>query len=113
MDGNVAVALGNVRNQVSAAEWQARTDLAACYRLVNHYGMDEMVANHISCGVPGEHGTFLLNPYGYLYDQMTASCFVKVDESGATCSTRPGWAPTRRGLSSTARCTWRGRTWIA
>ena len=71
-----------VREQVSAAEWQARVDLAACYRLVNHYGWDEMVANHISVCVPGEEGTFLLNPYGLLYDQMTASCFVKVNAAG-------------------------------
>ena len=71
-----------VREQVSAAEWQARVDLAACYRLVHHYGMDEMIANHISVRVPGEPGRFLLNPYGLLYDQMTASCFVKVDEEG-------------------------------
>jgi ribulose-5-phosphate 4-epimerase/fuculose-1-phosphate aldolase len=71
-----------VREQVSAAEWQARVDLAACYRLVNHYGWDEMVANHISVAVPGEDGTFLLNPYGLLYDQMTASCFVKVNKAG-------------------------------
>ena len=42
-----------VRAQVSAAEWQVRVDLAACYRLVNHYGMDEMIANHISVRVPG------------------------------------------------------------
>jgi ribulose-5-phosphate 4-epimerase/fuculose-1-phosphate aldolase len=98
MDGSVAVALGNVRNQVSAAEWQARTDLAACYRLVNHYGMDEMVANHISCGVPGEHGTFLLNPYGYLYDQMTASCFVKVDETGAVLFDPTGLGANKAGF---------------
>ena len=71
-----------VREQVSAAEWQVRVDLAACYRLVNHYGMDEMIANHISVRVPGEEGTFLLNPYGLLYDQMTASCFVKVNDAG-------------------------------
>ena len=72
----------SVRDQVSPEEWQARVDLAACYRLVNHYGMDEMVANHISVRVPGEPGRFRLNPYGLLYDQMTASCFVKVDEEG-------------------------------
>lgn len=71
-----------VRDQVTEAEWQVRVDLAACYRLVHHYGMDEMVANHISVRVPGEAGTFLLNPYGLLYDQMTASCFVKVNEHG-------------------------------
>ena len=78
----VTATLANVRDQVSPEEWQARVDLAACYRLVNHYGWDEMIANHISVRVPGEEGTFLLNPYGYLYDQITASCFVKVDETG-------------------------------
>ena len=71
-----------VRDQVSPAEWQVRVDLAACYRLIQHYGMDEMIANHISVRVPGEDGAFLLNPYGYLYDQMNASCFIKVDEEG-------------------------------
>ena len=98
MDGSAAQALGNVRNQVSTEEWEARTDLAACYRLVNHYGMDEMVANHISCRVPGEHGTFLLNPYGYLYDQMTASCFVKVDESGAVLFDPTGLGANKAGF---------------
>lgn len=72
----------SVREQVSPGEWQKRVDLAACYRLVNLYGMDEMIANHISTQVPDEPGTFLLNPYGYLYDQMHASCFVKVDFEG-------------------------------
>ena len=72
----------SVRDQVSADEWQVRTDLAACYRLIAHYGMDEMIANHISVRVPHEDGAFLLNPYGMLYDQMNASCFIKVDEEG-------------------------------
>jgi ribulose-5-phosphate 4-epimerase/fuculose-1-phosphate aldolase len=72
----------SVREQVSAEEWQKRVDLAACYRLVHLYGMDEMIANHISTQVPGEPGTFLLNPYGYLYDQMHASCFIRVDYDG-------------------------------
>jgi ribulose-5-phosphate 4-epimerase/fuculose-1-phosphate aldolase len=72
----------SVRNQVSAEEWQKRVDLAACYRLVHHYGMDEMIANHISTQVPGEEGAFLLNPYGLLYEQMHASCFIKVDLDG-------------------------------
>jgi ribulose-5-phosphate 4-epimerase/fuculose-1-phosphate aldolase len=72
----------SVRDQVSAEEWQKRVDLAACYRLVHLYGMDEMVANHISTRVPGEDDAFLLNPYGLLYEQMHASCFIKVDLDG-------------------------------
>lgn len=72
----------SVRDQVSAEEWQKRVDLAACYRLVHLYGMDEMIANHISTQVPGEDNAFLLNPYGLLYEQMHASCFIKVDLEG-------------------------------
>ena len=73
---------GSVRSQVSKEEWQKRVDLAAAYRLVAHFGMDEMVANHISTRVPGEDNAFLINPYGMLYDQMHASCFPKIDLDG-------------------------------
>jgi ribulose-5-phosphate 4-epimerase/fuculose-1-phosphate aldolase len=86
MEGGMAVtALKNarsVRDQVSQEEWQKRVDLAACYRLVHLYGMDEMIANHISTRVPGEDDAFLINPYGLLYEQMHASCFIKVDLDG-------------------------------
>jgi ribulose-5-phosphate 4-epimerase/fuculose-1-phosphate aldolase len=74
--------LKTVRDQVSPEEWQKRVDLAACYRLMDLYGMTEMSANHITTSVPGETGAFLLNPHGMLYDQMTASCFIKVDLGG-------------------------------
>ena len=73
---------GSVRDQVSAAEWQTRVDLAACYRLVAEFGMTEMVANHISARVPGTDNEFLLNPYGMLYEEMTASSMIKVDIDG-------------------------------
>jgi ribulose-5-phosphate 4-epimerase/fuculose-1-phosphate aldolase len=72
----------SVREQVSRAEWEKRVDLAACYRLVDLYGMSEMSANHISTRVPGEDNAFLINPHGLLYDQMHASCFVKLDLAG-------------------------------
>jgi ribulose-5-phosphate 4-epimerase/fuculose-1-phosphate aldolase len=72
----------SVREQVSAEEWQKRVDLAACYRLMDLYGMTEMTANHITTRVPGEDGAFLINPYGMLYDQMYASCFIKIDIDG-------------------------------
>ena len=71
-----------VRDQVSPEEWQKRVDLAACYRLIDLYGMSELSANHITTQVPGEPGTFLLNPHGLLYEQMTASCFIKVNLAG-------------------------------
>jgi ribulose-5-phosphate 4-epimerase/fuculose-1-phosphate aldolase len=71
-----------VKDQVTHEEWQKRVDLAACYRLLDLYGMTEMSANHISTRVPGEENAFLINPYGLLYDQMHASCFVKLDLDG-------------------------------
>src|SRR5260370_30546991 len=72
----------SVREQVSAEEWQPRVDLAACYRLTAMYGMTEMIANHISCRVPGTHDHFLINPYGMLYEEIDASCLIKVDLDG-------------------------------
>jgi ribulose-5-phosphate 4-epimerase/fuculose-1-phosphate aldolase len=72
----------SVRDQVGEQEWRKRIDLAAAYRLVHLYGMDEMIANHISTRVPGDDQTFLINPYGMLYEQMHASCFVKIDLEG-------------------------------
>jgi ribulose-5-phosphate 4-epimerase/fuculose-1-phosphate aldolase len=71
-----------VRDQVSEAEWARRIDLAACYRLLDLYGMSEMSANHVSTRVPGEEGAFLINPHGLLYEQMHASCFIKLDLAG-------------------------------
>ncbi len=65
-----------VREQVSKAEWEKRVDLAACYRLIDLYGMSELSANHVSTRVPGEDDTFLHN------DQMHASCFIKLDLDG-------------------------------
>jgi ribulose-5-phosphate 4-epimerase/fuculose-1-phosphate aldolase len=61
---------------------QKRIDLAAAYRLVHLYGMDEMIANHISARVPGKEHVFYINPYGMLYEQMHASCFVELDLDG-------------------------------
>jgi ribulose-5-phosphate 4-epimerase/fuculose-1-phosphate aldolase len=74
--------IGSMRGQCSAEEWAARVDLAACYRLVDLYGMSDMMANHISSHVPGEHGAFLINPYGMMYEEITASSLIKVDVAG-------------------------------
>jgi ribulose-5-phosphate 4-epimerase/fuculose-1-phosphate aldolase len=74
------------RNEVSAAEWQARVDLAAAYRMVAMFGWDDLVFTHISARVPGangEHaGEFLINPYGHMFEEITASSLVKVDAAG-------------------------------
>src|SRR5262245_55787597 len=71
-----------VEGAMRDAEWQVRVDLAACYRLVAHYEMDDMFATHISVRVPGPEEHFLLNPYGVLFEQITASELVKVDLDG-------------------------------
>src|SRR5712692_2140365 len=72
----------SMRSRVSPEEWQTRVDLAACYRLVHHYGMDDLVYNHISARVPREEGHFLINAYGMTYDEITASSLVKIDLEG-------------------------------
>lgn len=72
----------SLRETVSEAEWQARVDLAASYRLVAREGWDEMLSTHISARVPDEPGKFLINPYGVLFGQITASSLVKVDYEG-------------------------------
>ena len=71
-----------VRELVSPQEWQARVDLAACYRLIALEGLTEMIANHISVRVPGSHNEFLINPYGLLYEEMTASSMIRIDLEG-------------------------------
>lgn len=69
----------SVRDQVSAEEWALRVDLAACYRLVALHGWSDLVFTHISARVPGPEHHFLINPYGMMFDEITASSLVKVD----------------------------------
>src|ERR1044072_1011905 len=72
----------NVREQVSAEEWQVRVDLAAAYRLVAGYGWGDLGVSHISARVPRPEHHFLINPYGMMFDEITASSLVKVDLNG-------------------------------
>jgi len=72
----------SVKGQVSEEEWQVRVNLAACYRLIANYGWDDMIFTHISARVPGPDEHFLINAYGLLFEEMTASSLVKVDLSG-------------------------------
>ena len=74
--------IASMRDRVSRDEWNTRVDLAACYRLVHHFAMDDLVYNHISARVPGEEGHFLINAYGMTYDEITASSLVKIDFDG-------------------------------
>ncbi|HYM30359.1 MAG TPA: class II aldolase/adducin family protein [Candidatus Cybelea sp.] len=71
-----------VRDLVSAEEWQVRVDLAAAYRLVAHYGWDDLIFTHLSARVPGPEHHFLINPYGMMFEEITASSLVKIDLEG-------------------------------
>ena len=79
---NSSVDAVSVRDQVSEEEWQVRVDLAACYRLIAMYGWDDLVFTHISARVPGPEEHFLINAYGLLFEEMTASSLIKVDLQG-------------------------------
>jgi ribulose-5-phosphate 4-epimerase/fuculose-1-phosphate aldolase len=72
--------IASLKEVVSAEEWQLRVDLAACYRLVALYGWSDLVFTHISARVPGPEHHFLINPYGLMFDEITASSLVKVDQ---------------------------------
>jgi ribulose-5-phosphate 4-epimerase/fuculose-1-phosphate aldolase len=74
-DGSVA-GVASLKGKVSAEEWQARVDLAALYRLVALYGWDDLIYTHISARIPGPEHHFLINPYGMLFEEITASSLV-------------------------------------
>ena len=82
-------ALANVRDSVSPAEWQLRCDLAAAYRLVKLFGWDDLVFTHISARIPGPEHHFLINPYGFLFEEITATSLVKVDLDGKPVGETP------------------------
>ncbi len=79
---SAAIQTSTIREQVSEQEWQARVDLAAAYRLVALYGWDDLIFTHISARVPGADHHFLLNPYGMMFDEVSASSLVKIDLDG-------------------------------
>ncbi len=67
---------------VDPQEWEIRCDLAAAYRLIAHFGMDDLIFTHLSARLPGDEHRFLLNPYGLMFDEITASSLVVVDPDG-------------------------------
>jgi len=71
--------MASVRDRVSDEEWAIREDLAACYRQVARHGWDDLIFTHISARVPGPEKHFLINPFGMLFDEITASSLVKID----------------------------------
>ena len=72
----------SLKDQVSPEEWQLRVDLAACYRLVAAYGWSDLIFTHISARIPGPEHQFLINPYGLLFEEITASSLIKIDQAG-------------------------------
>jgi len=79
----------SVREQVSREEWDVRVDLAALYRLVAHYNWTDLIFTHISARVPGSDDHFLINPYGMMFHEITASSLLKVDHEGNILSPSP------------------------
>ena len=71
-----------LRNDMTDAEWQARVDLAALYRIVHHFGWTDTINTHFSARVPGEPDAFLINRYGEMFDEITASSLIKMDMAG-------------------------------
>ncbi|MET0519673.1 MAG: class II aldolase/adducin family protein [Burkholderiaceae bacterium] len=72
----------SLKGQVPDDEWQLRVDLAACYRLVARYGWSDLIFTHISAKLPGPEHQFLINPYGLMFDEITASSLIKIDAQG-------------------------------
>jgi ribulose-5-phosphate 4-epimerase/fuculose-1-phosphate aldolase len=82
-------ALDDVRSRVSDEEWKMRVDLACAYRLVAHYGWDDLIFTHLSARVPGPEHHFLINPYNLMFDEITASSLVKIDVHGQAVMDTP------------------------
>lgn len=82
MNAPEKLAIPSLQDRVSPEEWQTRVDLAACYRLVADFGWSDLIFTHITARVPGTEDQFLINPYGMMFDEITASSLVKIDLDG-------------------------------
>jgi ribulose-5-phosphate 4-epimerase/fuculose-1-phosphate aldolase len=87
---SVSEASQSLRERVSVEEWTVRADLAACYRLIHHYGMTDSVYTHISARIPNANDQFLMNGFGLMFDEVTASNLVKIDLGGNVISDETG-----------------------
>jgi ribulose-5-phosphate 4-epimerase/fuculose-1-phosphate aldolase len=79
---NQLIDIPSLKGKVSDEEWQVRCDLAACYRLVAMYGWTDLIFTHLTARLPGREHLFLINPYGLMFDEITASSLVKIDLDG-------------------------------
>lgn len=84
-----ALHIPNRRESVTDDEWKMRVDLAAAYRLVALFGWDDLVFTHISARVPGSEHAFLINPFGFMFEEITASSLVKIDADGRKLDDSP------------------------
>lgn len=82
MNARSQLDIPSMQSKVLPEEWAVRTDLAACYRLVADFGWDDLVFTHITARVPGTEDQFLINPYGMMFEEITASSLIKVDGQG-------------------------------
>jgi ribulose-5-phosphate 4-epimerase/fuculose-1-phosphate aldolase len=81
--------IASLQGRVSEDEWRARVDLAAAYRLVALFGWDDLVFTHITARVPGTEDQFLINPYGLMFEEITASSLVRIDLAGKKLDDTP------------------------
>jgi ribulose-5-phosphate 4-epimerase/fuculose-1-phosphate aldolase len=85
-------------SKYSEAEWAARQELAACYRIFAMMGWDEGIYNHITLKVPGEDGSYLINPFGLCYDEVCASNLIKIDSDGNKVDVDNPWHVNKAGF---------------
>lgn len=103
--------LSRVRSEVSEEEWRARVDLAACYRLIAAFGMSDLIYNHATVRIPGTADHLLINPYGYMYEEITASSLIRIDLDGRVVyNPHGGYDINYADTSCTAPCMRRART---
>ena len=86
---SIVASVVSLRPECSAGEWEARVELAACYRLIAHFRMSDLIYTHSTVRVPGEPGHFLINPYGWRWEEITASSLVKIDVDGNKVGASP------------------------
>lgn len=85
MNNGYGTGFPSLKDVVPEAEWEARKQLAACYRLLDRFGMTDMIYNHVTAKVPGTEDRLLINLYGLLYKEITASSLVEIDPDGTVC----------------------------
>ena len=105
-----SVEIPSLEGKVSDEEWAIRVDLAAAYRMVAHYGWDDLIFTHLSARIPGPEHHFLLNPYNLMFEEVTASSLVKVDDERQSGRPDAVHHQPRRLHHPFARSTWRART---